>query len=72
MLFNNETRIKIKALFKSDLGRAVLSDFKDIIVKNDNYPVNASDGMLFSLLATRTEGEISMLKQLIKIGESND
>lgn len=70
--FNKECQNKLKALFRSELGSSVLADFKKIIVDNDNYPANATDGMLFSLLATRTDGELSVLKQLIKIGESND
>lgn len=63
---------KLKTLLKSEVGKSLLQDFKDIIVKTDNYPANATDGMLFALLEGRREGELSVLRQLIKIGESNE
>lgn len=63
---------KLKTLLKSEVGKSLIADFKDIIVKTDNYPANATDGMLFALLEGRREGELSVLRQLIKIGESNE
>lgn len=63
---------KLRTLLKSEVGKSLLQDFKDIIVKTDNYPANATDGMLFALLEGRREGELSVLRQLIKIGESNE
>ena len=72
MLFNKDQQDKIRIMFKTDVGKSLLSDLKAIIVKADNYPVNAQDGILFSVLMSRAEGELSMLRQLIKIGESND
>jgi len=70
--FNKDQQDKIKTLLKSEVGKSLIEDFKAIIVKADNYPANASDGMLFALLMGRKEGELSVLKQLIRIGESND
>ena len=70
--YNKEQLAKIKTLFKSEVGKSLLEDFKKIIVNTDNYPANATDGMLFAMLENRKEGELSVLKQLIKIGESND
>ena len=70
--FNKECQDKIKTLLKSEVGKSLISDLKEIIVKNDNYPANATDGILFSMLVSRAEGELSVLKQLIKIGENND
>lgn len=69
---NKDQQDKIKTLLKSEVGKSLIEDFKTIIVKADNYPANASDGMLFALLMGRKEGELSVLKQLIRIGESND
>ena len=70
--FNKDQKDKIRTLLKTEAGKSLLSDFKDIIVRTDNYPVNATDGILFSILMGHKEGELSILKQLIKIGESND
>ena len=70
--FNKDQQTKIRALFKTEAGKSLLDDFKKIIVASDNYPANANDGMLFAILTGRKEGELSILKQLIKIGESND
>lgn len=70
--FNKDQRVKLKTIFRTEVGASLLKDLKEIIVNSDNYPANASDGMLFAMLASRKEGEISLLKQLIKIGESND
>ena len=70
--FNKDQKDKIRTLLKTEAGKSLLSDFKDIIVRTDNYPVNATDGVLFSILMGHKEGELSVLKQLIKIGESND
>jgi len=70
--FNKDQRVKLKTIFRTEVGASLLKDLKEIIVNSDNYPANANDGMLFAMLASRKEGEISLLKQLIKIGESND
>lgn len=70
--FNKDQKDKIRTMFKTEVGKSLLSDLKDIIVRSDNYPVNATDGILFSILMGHKEGELSVLKQLIKIGESND
>ena len=70
--FNKDQKDKIRTLLKTEAGKSLLSDFKDIIVRTDNYPVNATDGILFSILMGHKEGELSVLKQLIKIGESNE
>jgi len=70
--FNKDQQVKLKTVFRTEVGKSLLEDFKRIIVNADNYPANATDGVLFAMLASRTEGEISLLKQLIKIGESND
>ena len=70
--FNKDQKDKIRTLFRTEAGKSLLSDFKDIIVRTDNYPTNATDGVLFSILMGHKEGELSVLKQLIKIGESND
>ena len=70
--FNKDQKDKIRTLLKTEAGKSLLSDFKDIIVRTDNYPVNATDGVLFSILMGHKEGELSVLKQLIKIGESNE
>lgn len=70
--FNKDQRVKLKTIFRTEVGASLLKDLKEIIVNSDNYPANATDGMLFAMLASRKEGEISLLKQLIKIGESND
>ena len=59
-------------MFRTEVGKSLLEDFKKIIVNSDNYPANAADGELFAMLMNRKEGELSLLKQLIKIGESND
>jgi len=59
-------------MFRTEVGKSLLADLKAIIVKQDNYPVNATDGVLFAVLMGRAEGELSVLRQLIKIGESND
>ena len=69
---NKDQITKLKTLLRTEVGKSLISDFKDIIVKTDNYPANATDGMLFALLEGRREGELSVLRQLIKIGESND
>lgn len=66
---NKECQDRLESLFKTEIGRAVIQDFKEMIVKADNYPANANDGMLFAMLESRTNGELSVLKQLIKIGE---
>ena len=70
--FNKDQKDKIRTMFRTEIGMSLISDLKDIIVKSDNYPVNATDGMLFSILMGHKEGELSVLKQLIKIGESNE
>jgi len=70
--FNKDQKDKIRTMFKTEVGKSLLADLKDIIVRADNYPVNATDGILFSILMGHKEGELSVLKQLIKIGESND
>lgn len=70
--FNKDQKDKIRIMFKTETGKSLLSDLKEIIVKTDNYPVNATDGILFSILMGHKEGELSVLKQLIKIGESNE
>lgn len=70
--FNKDQQVKLRTVFKTEVGKSLLEDFKKIIVNSDNYPANASDGMLFAILSGRKEGELSLLKQLIKIGESND
>lgn len=72
MLFNKDQQDKIRIMFKTEVGKSLLADLKSIIVKADNYPVNATDGVLFAVLMGRAEGELSVLRQLIKIGESND
>lgn len=73
MLSLNKDQItKLRVLLKSEVGKSLIEDFKEIIIKTDNYPANATDGMLFALLEGRREGELSVLRQLIKIGESND
>ena len=72
MLFNKAQQDKIRIMLKTEVGKSFLSDMKEIIVKTDNYPVNATDGVLFSILMGHKEGELSVLKQLIKIGESNE
>ena len=72
MLFNKEQQDKIRIMLRTEVGKSFLSDLKTIIVKADNYPVNATDGVLFAVLMGRAEGELSVLRQLIKIGESND
>ena len=70
--FNQDQKNKIKSLLRTEEGKSLLADLKAIIVKEDNYPANASDGMLFALLSGRKEGELSVLRQIIRIGESND
>lgn len=70
--FNKDQQVKLRTVFKTEVGKSLLEDFKKIIVNSDNYPANASDGVLFAILSGRKEGELSLLKQLIKIGESND
>ena len=70
--FNKDQKDKIRTLLKTEAGQSLLSDLKEIIVRTDNYPVNATDGILFSILMGHKEGELSVLKQLIKIGESNE
>ena len=70
--FNKDQKDKIRTLLKTEAGKSLLSDLKEIIVRTDNYPVNATDGILFSILMGHKEGELSVLKQLIKIGESNE
>ena len=70
--FNKDQKTKIRTLFKSKAGKSLLDDFKNIIVASDNYPANANDGILFAILTGRREGELSVLKQIIKIGETND
>ena len=70
--FNKDQKDKIRTMFKTEVGKSLLADLKDIIVRSDNYPVNATDGILFSILMGHKEGELSVLKQLIQIGESND
>ena len=70
--FNKDQKDKIRIMFKTEVGKSLLSDLKEIIVKADNYPTNATDGVLFSILMGHKEGELSVLKQLIKIGESNE
>jgi hypothetical protein len=72
VLFNKEQKDKIRIMFRTEVGKSLLSDLKEIIVKADNYPVNATDGVLFAVLMGRAEGELSVIRQLIKIGESND
>jgi hypothetical protein len=72
LALNKDQITKLRTLLKSEVGKSLISDFKDIIVKTDNYPANATDGMLFALLEGRREGELSVLRQLIKIGESNE
>ena len=72
MVFSKEQKDKLRIIFRTEAGKSLLADFKDIIVKTDNYPVNATDGVLFAVLMGHKEGELSLLKQLIKIGESND
>lgn len=72
VVFNKDQLVKLRTVFKTEVGKSLLEDFKKIIVNSDNYPANASDGMLFAILTGRKEGELSVLKQLIKIGESND
>lgn len=69
---NKDQVTKIRSLLKTEVGKSLVADFKEIIIKTDNYPANATDGMLFALLEGRREGELSVLRQLIKIGESND
>lgn len=70
--FSKDQQTKIRTIFRTEVGKSLLSDLKDIIVKTDNYPANASDGMLFAIMTGRKEGELSIIRQLIKIGESND
>ena len=70
--FNKDQQTKLRTVFRSEAGKSLLDDFKKIIVNTDNYPANASDGMLFAIMMGKREGEIALLKQLIKIGESND
>lgn len=70
--FNKDQKDKIRTILRTEVGKSLISDFKEIIVKSDNYPVNATDGILFSILMGHKEGELSVIKQLIKIGESND
>ena len=70
--FNKDQRVKLKTIFRTEVGASLLKDLKEIIVNSDNYPANASDGMLFAMLENRKEGELSVLKQIIKIGESNE
>ena len=70
--FNKDQQVKLKTMFRTEVGKSLLEDFKKIIVNSDNYPANATDGMLFALLSGRKEGELSLLRQLIKIGESDD
>lgn len=72
MIFNKEQQTKIRSLLKTEVGKSLINDFKAIIVQTDNYPVNATDGILFSILMGRKEGKLSILRELIKIGESND
>lgn len=69
---NKDQITKLKTLLRTEVGKSLIADFREIIVKTDNYPANATDGMLFALLEGRREGELSVLRQLIKIGESND
>lgn len=70
--FNKDQLVKLITVFRTEVGKSLLEDFKKIIVNSDNYPANATDGVLFAMLMNRKEGELSLLKQLIKIGESND
>ena len=72
MLFSKEQQEKINIIFKTEVGKSLLADLKEIIVRADNYPVNATDGVLFAVLMGRAEGELSVLRQLIKIGESDE
>ena len=72
MLFNKEQQEKIRIMLRTEVGKSFLSDLKEIIVKYDNYPVNATDGILYAVLMGRGEGKLSILRELIKIGESND
>ena len=70
--FNKDQLVKLRTVFRTEVGKSLLEDFKKIIVNSANYPANATDGVLFAMLMNRKEGELSLLKQLIKIGESND
>ena len=72
VMFNKDQRLKIRTIFRTEVGKSFLQDLKEIIVNSDNYPANATDGMLFAMLENRKEGELSVLKQIIKIGESNE
>lgn len=68
---NQETRKQLNALFKTELGVAVIASLKKVIVEEDNAPANALDGNMYALLLSRKEGELDTIKQIIKIGESN-
>lgn len=72
VVFNKDQQVKLRTVFKTEVGKSLLEDFKKIIVNSDNYPANATDGVLFAILSARKEGETSLLRQLIKIGETND
>lgn len=72
VVFNKDQQVKLRTVFKTEVGKSLLEDFKKIIVNSDNYPANATDGVLFAILSARKEGEASLLRQLIKIGETND
>jgi len=72
VVFNKDQRLKLKTMLRTEVGKSFLQDLKEIIVNSDNYPANATDGMLFAMLENRKEGELSVLKQIIKIGESNE
>lgn len=68
---NQECKKKLEISLKSKLGKSLIEDFKKIIVNEDNLPANANDGFLYALQLSRTEGQLDVIKQLIKIGEKN-
>jgi hypothetical protein len=69
-LKQNERDI-LSNLFKTELGRAALSSFKEVIIRGPGEPVNASEGQIYSILMAKEEAKLDLLRYFIKLGEKD-
>lgn len=61
----------LESLFKTKLGKAALSSFKEVIVRGMGEPASASDGIIYSILKAKDEAELDVLRYFIKLGEKD-
>jgi hypothetical protein len=59
------------SLFNTELGKAALSSFKEVIVRGPSEPANASEGQIYSILTAKEEAKLDVLRYFIKLGEKD-